>query len=254
VIIRQKLTPPADQAGTRVTNFDVEDRGERRNLTLRLETQIKPRKRLLDPLERITEVLFGLIMVLTVTCSFGIVEADRIQVRELLLAALGCNLAWGIIDAVFYLMTRFSEKGQGILALRALRSSTDPGEAHGIIADALPPFLASVLSPIEFEIIRQRLNQMREVPQRPQLVKEDWVAALGVFLLVFLSTFPVVVPFILISQSRLALRTSNGIAIAMLIMTGYAFGRYAGRRPLLSGIAMAILGSALAGVAIAVGG
>jgi VIT family len=223
-------------------------------LTLRPGTQIKPRKRLLDPLERIIEVLFGLIMVLTVTCSFGIAEGHRIQVHELLLAALGCNLAWGAIDAVFYLMTRFSEKGQGILALRGLHSSTDPSEAHGIIADALPPFLASALSPIEFEAIRQRLNQIGQVPQRPQLVKEDWVAALGVFLFVFLSTFPVVIPFILISEPRLALRTSTAIAVAMLFVTGYALGRYAGRRPLLSGIVMAILGSALAGFAIAVGG
>jgi hypothetical protein len=231
-----------------------ENRGERRDLALRSETQIKPRKHLLDPLERITELLFGLIMVLTVTCSFAIAEADRIQLHGLLLAAVGCNLAWGAIDAVFYLMTRFSEKGHGILALRALRRSTDPGEAHGIIADALPPFLASVLSPTEFEAICQRLSQMRQLPQRPQLVKDDWVAALGVFLLVFLSTFPVVIPFILISEPRLALRISNAITIALLLVTGYAFGRYAGRHPLLSGIFMAILGSALAGLAIAVGG
>jgi VIT family len=218
------------------------------------ETEIKSRKRLLDPLERITGVLFGLIMVLTVTCSFGIAEADQIQAHKLLLAALGCNLAWGTIDAVFYLMIRFSEKGQGILALRALRGSSDSGEAHGIIADVLPSFLASVLSPMEFEAIRQRLNQISQVPERPQLVKDDWVAAVGVFLLVFLSTFPVVIPFIVIREPRSALRASNGIAIAMLFVTGYAFGRYAGRRPLLSAIVMAILGVVLAGFAIAVGG
>lgn len=92
------------------------------------------------------------------------------------------------------------------------------------------------------------------MPQRPQLVRDDWIAALGVFLLVFLSTFSVVIPFILIREPRSALRASNGIAIAMLFVTGYAFGRYAGRRPLLSGIVMAILGFALAGFAIAVGG
>ena len=217
-------------------------------------TEIKLPERLLDPLERISEVLFGLIMVITVTCSFGIAEADRIDVHKLLLAALGCNLAWGAIDAVFYLMTRFSEKGRGILALHALRRSADPVEAHGIIAGALPPFLASVLSPDEFEAIRKRLNQLHEVPQRPQLTKDDCLAALGVFLLVFLSTFPVVIPFFLISEPRLALRASNGIAIAMLFATGYSFGRHAGRRPWLSGIVTALLGSALAVLAIAVGG
>ena len=36
-----------------------------------------------------------LIMALTFTLTLGVVTADRIQVRTMLLAALGCNLAWG---------------------------------------------------------------------------------------------------------------------------------------------------------------
>ncbi len=35
-----------------------------------LENLIKPSARLLDPMERVSEILFGLIMVLTFTCSF----------------------------------------------------------------------------------------------------------------------------------------------------------------------------------------
>jgi hypothetical protein len=69
----------------------------------------------LDPMERISEILFGLIMVLTVTCSFSALEADRKQVREMLLAAVGCHFAWGAIDAVFYLLARFSEQGLHLL-------------------------------------------------------------------------------------------------------------------------------------------
>jgi len=55
------------------------------------------------------------------------------------------------------------------------------------------------------------------------------LGALGVFLVVFLSTFPVVIPFIFTREARLGLRISNGVAIAMLFLTGYAFGRYTGR-------------------------
>ena len=88
----------------------------------------KSRKRLLEPMERISEILFGLIMVLTFTCSFSVVGATRLEVRKMLVAALGCNLAWGIIDAVFYLMSCLSEQGQGIVALRALRKTVDPTE------------------------------------------------------------------------------------------------------------------------------
>lgn len=75
-----------------------------------------------------------------------------------------------------------------------------------------------------------------------------------VFLLVFLSTFPVVIPFLFASNARLALRVSNGLAILMLFITGYAFGRYAGRRPWRTGVAMVILGSTLVGITISVGG
>jgi len=90
------------------------------------------RRRALEPLDRFSEVLFGLIMVLTVTCSFSVVGATPLEVRHMLLAALGCNVAWGVIDAVFYLLQRFGEQGRGIVALRALRKTTDTVEARAV--------------------------------------------------------------------------------------------------------------------------
>jgi hypothetical protein len=71
---------------------------------------MKLTKRLLEPHERIAEVLFGLIMVLTFTGSLSVAEAGRDDVRTMLIAALGCNIAWGIIDGVLYLMGCLAEK------------------------------------------------------------------------------------------------------------------------------------------------
>ena len=65
----------------------------------------KSSDRILEPMDRISEILFGLIMALTFTLTLGVITADRIQVRTMLLAALGCNLAWGIIDASVFLMS-----------------------------------------------------------------------------------------------------------------------------------------------------
>jgi hypothetical protein len=209
---------------------------------------------LLDPMERVSEVLFGLIMVLTFTCSFSVAGAGHREVKEMLLGALGCNLAWGIIDAVFYLMYRFSERGHGLVALRALRKTTDPAITHRIIADELPPLLASVLPEGEFEVMRQKLNQLPELPEHPWLAKDDWRAAVRVFLLVFLSTFPVAIPLIFIPRARLALRISNAVAIAMLFGCGYAFGRYSGFRPVRVGLVMVAVGVALVGLTIVFGG
>jgi len=212
------------------------------------------RRRALEPLDRFSEVLFGLIMVLTVTCSFSVVGATPREVRHMLLAALGCNVAWGVIDAVFYLLQRFGEQGRGIVALRALRKTTDTVEARGIISETLPPFLASALSPAELEEIWQRLVGVSDSPERPELSRDDWLAALGIFLLVFLSTFPVVIPFLFFKDAKLALRASNGIAIAMLFACGYALGGYAGRSRWLTGLLMVLLGGGLVGIAMVLGG
>ena len=102
--------------------------------------------------------------------------------------------------------------------------------------------------------MRRKLSQLPEPPRRPTLTKKDWLGAGAVFLAVFLSTFPVVIPFLFIPNVRLALRVSNGVALLMLFLTGYAFGIYADHRPWRMELWTAILGSALVGIAVVLGG
>src|SRR4030095_10474114 len=186
-------------------------------------------KRLLEPHERISEVLFGLIMVLTFTGSLSVAEAGREDIRKMLIGALGCNLAWGIIDGVLYLMGNLAEKGRNLMTLRAVRNATDPRKAQKLIAGALPPVIASVLRPEELAAIDQRIKGLAEPPERAGLGSDDWMGALGIFLIVFLCTFPVALPFIFMEKAVLALRVSNAIAIAMLFLAGMAYGRCVGR-------------------------
>ena len=63
------------------------------------------------------------------------------------------------------------------------------------------------------------------------------------FLLVFLSTFPVVVPLIVVREPRLALGLSNAVAVLMLFVLGWSLGRYAGRPGWRSGLSMVVIGS-----------
>jgi hypothetical protein len=211
-------------------------------------------KRVLEPVDRVSEVLFGLIMVLTFTGSLSVAEAGRDDVRTMLIGALGCNLAWGIIDGVLYLMGCLAEKGRGLLAFRAVRKAADPKEAQRLIADALPPVITSILQPAELDTMSRRLKDLPEPPEQARLHRDDWLGAVGVFLLVFLCTFPVVIPFIFMHNAGPALRVSNAIAIVMLFLTGYAFGRMTGRHPWLVGISMVVLGLILVGLTIALGG
>ena len=214
----------------------------------------RPTRRVLDPMERVSEVLFGLIMVLTATGALSVVTGDGTQIRTLVIGALGCNLAWGIIDAGMYLMACLHERGHAIIAVRAARAASDPADARRIIADALPPLVGRALSDEHLEAMRQRLNDLPAPPERPRLTARDWYGALGVCLLVFFSTLPVVFPFMFIADPTWALRVSNVVAIAMLFGCGYAFGRCAGLWPWAAGLAMVAVGAALAGVAIALGG
>jgi len=211
-------------------------------------------KRVLDPIDRVSEVLFGLIMVLTFTGSLSVAEAGRAEVRTMLIGALGCNLAWGLIDGVFYLMGCLAERGRGLLAFRGVRAASEPLEAQRRLAAALPPLVASILRPAELESMSQRLKALPEPADRPRWGKNDLLGAAGVFLLVFLSTLPVVIPFTFMQDITLALRVSNAIAIVMLYLSGHAFGRITGRHPVVVGAAMVVFGATLVSITIALGG
>jgi hypothetical protein len=207
----------------------------------------------LDPMERLSEILFGLIMALTFTCTLGVATADNIQIRTMLIGALGCNLAWGIIDAGVFLMARLNEQGRNIVKWRAVRQAANVNIAHRIIAGSLPPLMASALQPEQLELMRLRLHQIPQ-PALPRLAKSDWFGALRICMLCFVSTFPLVIPFIFIADARLALRVSNAVAIVMLFLCGYAFGHCAGFRPIATGLSMIAVGGVLVSVAIALGG
>ena len=213
-----------------------------------------PSGRVLDPMERISETLFGLIMALTFICSLGVATTGNVKIQTMLIGALGCNLAWGIVDGGLYLLARINDRGGHILTMRALRQAPDPETARRVIADALPPKLVSVLPLEQLELMRQELQQLPEPCERPRLTKRDWIGALGLCLLSFLSTFPVVIPFIFLSDAKLALRVSYAVAIVMLFCCGYAFGCHSGLRPWAAGLSMVAVGSALVGVAVALGG
>jgi VIT1/CCC1 family predicted Fe2+/Mn2+ transporter len=210
--------------------------------------------RALDPIERLSEVLFGLIMVLTFTGSLSVAEAGREDVRAMLVGALGCNLAWGVIDGVLYLMGARAGRAWGLAAVRAARTASTAAEAERALAHALPPELAAALGPAEYDAIRTRLAAHPEPPPAARLTAADWRGALAVVLLVFLSTLPVALPFVFMHEPRPALRVSNGIAIALLFATGQAYGRHTGRSPLWTGLGMVVLGSVLVGLTIALGG
>ena len=211
-------------------------------------------RRALEPIDRISEVLFGLIMVLTFTGALSAAESGRAEIRAMLIGAIGCNLAWGLIDAIMYLMACLTDRAQRANTVREVRRAATPEEGHRLIASTLPPAVAAALPAEALEKVRLHLHGLPEPPSGPRLHPEDWRGAAGVFLLVVLATVPVVLPFVFMRDALVALRVSNAIAVTMMFAMGYAFGRLANARPWVTGVVMVALGAALVSLTMALGG
>lgn len=210
--------------------------------------------RVLDPIDRISEVLFGLFMVLTFTGTLSVIDSGREEVRSMLVAAIGCNIAWGFVDGVMYVLRNLVVRGRSARLMRAVRRTAQPEKAHRLISSEVGG-LSGALGPAELERMRQWVVA-QPVPdtQGVRVTGLDLRGALAVFLLVFLSTFPVVLPFIFIADPGTAKRVSAAVAIAMLFLCGYSWGRYAGLKPWRTGLVMVLLGLAVEAIVIALGG
>jgi VIT1/CCC1 family predicted Fe2+/Mn2+ transporter len=206
----------------------------------------------LDPIERASEAIFGVLMAMTFTGSLSAATAAREEIRTMLFTALGCNIAWGLTDAVMYLVGAVTEKNRRATLLRRLRDTADLAAAHRLIAEELPDRFASGVQEGTLEAIRKALLAVPEAAV--VLTARDFKAAVGVFVLVVLATFPVVVPFVFMQNVYAAMRVSNGLAVATLYAYGQLLGKYSGGRPWRSGLTIAAVGIALVAIIMALGG
>ena len=83
--------------------------------------------RILDPIDRYSEILFGLFMVLTFTGTLSVASAGKEDVRTMLVAAIGCNAAWGFVDGVMYVLRNLVTRGRQAVLRRAVQ---EIGRAH----------------------------------------------------------------------------------------------------------------------------
>jgi VIT1/CCC1 family predicted Fe2+/Mn2+ transporter len=212
------------------------------------------RARVLDPIERVTEVIFGLLMAMTFTGTISVATAGQEAERTMMLAALGCNLAWGLADAAMYLLRTLIERTRNRTLLASVCGGADAATGQALIADALPPRLAAAAGTDGLELLRRRLVEYPDMSVKPRLGWDDFKGALGVFLLVVSSTFPLVVPFLLLDQTDLAVRLSNLVGLGVLFVAGWVLARYAGAKPWQGAVVVAVTGAALIIAIIALGG
>ena len=214
----------------------------------------KSRERVLNPVDRVSEMLFGLFMALTFVGAVSVAGAGREEIREMFTAALGCNLAWGLVDAVMYLVRTVTDRGRLLTLVRSVRSAADAEGGRKLIEGSLSQVAAGLVSSTEIEAMRGRIVALTSLPARPTLKREDLIAALAIFLIVVAATFPVVLPFAMFDDVGTAKNVSRAVALAMLFFGGLALGRYAGYGGWKVGFLMAGLGTALVVAINALGG
>lgn len=208
----------------------------------------------LNPVDRIAEVLFGLIMVLSFTGAISASTDAREDVRELLWAALGCNVAWGLVDAIMYLMNVAIERGHAITVIKKIHASKTSDEAGVILKDEIPPGIAGLMTDKELGELSNRLKNLPEPTKRNLITGTDLWAGVQIFMLVFLCTFPVAIPFGIFDKLEVAMRASNGVALLLLFTGGFVLAGYAGFRRGVTAVLYTLIGVALVALTMALGG
>jgi VIT1/CCC1 family predicted Fe2+/Mn2+ transporter len=217
------------------------------------EAERPAREPVLDLVDRVCELLFGLFMALTFVGAVSVAESGRAELRTMFISALGCNIAWGLVDAVMYVVRAITARGRSLTLVNAVRAA-QPEVGRGLIRASLSPVAAQLVTDTALEDMRNGILSLPHVPDRPRLELRDGLAALGIFLIVVASTFPVVLPFAVLQDVGLAKTASRVIALLMLFAGGLALGRHAGYGSWKVGLMMAGLGAALVAAVMALGG
>jgi hypothetical protein len=223
---------------------------------------VTPRKpyehRFVDPSTSLGEILFGLIMTLTFTLGAGIIIEDegREGAKQLLIAFIGCNIAWGIIDGALYLVGELFGRGRLRRIGRLIRQSPTRTRAEALVAEELDDVLGQITTDAERADLYRRIvdNVHAKPPTANKVTTDDVMGAIVSGVLVILVSVPAAIPFIVMDDARLALRISNAILLALLFITGWYWARYTLGKPWIAGISFLLGGLLLVVAAIALGG
>ena len=146
----------------------------------------------------------------------------------MLIGILGCNLAWGIIDGVLYVLGSVFERGRLRRVGFGVRAAASPEEARALVASELDPVLEAVTDPAQrsqlYGSIALRLKESgpgleRDPQGRPARGACQWLARVPVQF----SGGPAVPA---IRRTDVRLRVSNGILLALLFLVGYRHARH----------------------------
>jgi hypothetical protein len=218
-----------------------------------LDTGGKAGNPLLSPAQRATEILFGIIMTLSITAAVRVAGPEGEDTRSLLVAALACNIAWGMVDGAFYLINTLLDRARIRKVVEDLRRAASDEQFRALLSKDTLAGLAERMDAQALSNFRQWFNRQTEPPPTG-LGGQDWLAALLIWWLVFASTVPLALPFMFMTDAQRALQVSQVIAIVMLFVLGMRLGPWIGMPRWRTGAVFAAVGVAIGVACIALGG
>lgn len=213
-------------------------------------------ERYLDPSDRLDELLFGLIMVLSITLGVGLATDEGGSTLQVAVTIFGCNLAWGLIDGIMYIVTQLYDRSRKAQLIEALRSTNSDAEkiatVGGVLDDKLSPLTSEDERHALYLDISRRLGGVSI--QQTRIAAEDVYGALAIVWLVVIASVPAVLPFLFFTDRFVAARVSNALVLVALFAVGFGFARTIHANPWTVGISTAVLGIAMVGIVMLLGG
>jgi VIT1/CCC1 family predicted Fe2+/Mn2+ transporter len=216
-----------------------------------------PAERYLSPSERLSEVIFGIVMALTVTSSLRIALGTSSSARvTIATTTLGNNLAWGLVDAVMYLLVIVFERHRERQLVEKIKRAKNKSTALNAVRRDLKDTLVEVMPKTAREHVYEHIAEVleRSKPKKVKLTQKDILGALWSFALVFSVAIPIVIPYLIFPTRAEMIYASDIIATSLLFLVGYMWAHYTNWNKVLTGLIFVLIGVVISVVTVVLGG
>ncbi len=224
-------------------------------------------RKYLSPSDRLTEIIATIIMTMTIIIAiqFGI-GISNYSVRLIFVATLGCNIAWGLVDAVNYIFSEVFERGQHLHFIKVIKEMKNEEEAVTFIGKKIETKLDSaILDQIQPEErveiskrVFQHLSKSTSTTMKPKpvhIVQDDIYGAVSVFILVIIVCMILLLPFLFLPNNLvLGYRITQIISLILFFLVGYRLALVTNRPKVRTGLIFVVLGTIIIIIVIFMGG
>lgn len=215
----------------------------------------------LDPLDRLSETLFALMIMLSFTLAirFSLLQSgsqaavSAEYVDELVIMMLTAIVGWGTIDGILYVLLSVFDRGEKQRLLVSIQTAATPDEGIEAIAEKLDPILEPITGADQRQLLYADLlaHLSDSRPKPVGIRRDDLIGAVGCVLVAVIAVLPSLAPFVFLpGDLMLALRVSTLVSFGMLFAAGWGYGHYSRMNPWKTGVAMLVAGGVLGVTAI----